>query len=137
VSVEKNIAAIRSMVKEVFLARDPDALEKYDAPELLEESRQHTEQLLGAFSELEITVDDIFGQGDRVAGRFTISGHHTGEFAGAAPTNRRITWTSIRIYRFEDGKVAQSWAMQDRLGLLTQLGLVQSTAEPVYWASET
>lgn len=135
-SVEENIAAIHAMVEEVFLAGNADALAKYEAPELLPEARLHTEQLLAAFSELEITVDDIFGQDDRVVGRFTISGVHRGEFAGAAPTNRRIAWTSIRIYRFEGGKVAQSWAMQDRLGLMTQLGLVESTAEPIHWASD-
>jgi predicted ester cyclase len=136
VSVEENIASIRSMVDEVFLASNPDALERYEAPELLEESRLHTEQLLRAFSELVITIDDIFGQDDRVVGRFTISGNHTGAFAGAAPTSRRITWTSIRIYRFDGGKVVESWAMQDRLGLMTQLGLVESTAEPIHWASD-
>jgi predicted ester cyclase len=137
VSVEENIAAIRAMVDEVFIGGNVDALAKYDAPELLEDSRLHTQQLLNAFSDIEISVDDIFGAGDRVAGRFTISGRHTGEFAGALPTNRRITWTSIRIYRFAGGKVVESWAMQDRLGLMTQLGLVESKAEPVHWASKT
>jgi predicted SnoaL-like aldol condensation-catalyzing enzyme len=34
----------------------------------------------------------------------------------------------IRIYRVKDGKVVETWAMQDRLALLQQVGAI---AEPV------
>lgn len=135
-SVEQNKEAVRRLVDEVWNSANLDALPEFVAPELVEESRLHTRQLLDAFSDLSVTIEDLFGEGDRVVARLTISGVHTGELAGAAATNERITWTSIRIYRFAGGKVAESWAMQDRLGLLTQLGLVQSAGEPLNWASK-
>lgn len=136
-SVEENKAVVRRLVEEVWNAAEPDALAAFVAADLLEESTLHTVQLLDAFSDVNVTVEDILGEGDRVAARLTISGIHTGEFAGAAPTNRRITWGSIRIYRFADGEIAETWAMQDRLGLMTQLGLVQSAGAPIHWASKS
>lgn len=39
-----------------------------------------------------IDVEDIFGEGDRVAVRNTIRGTHVGEFQGIAPTGRSIEW---------------------------------------------
>ena len=55
--------------------------------------------------------------------RLTVSGRHTGgPFAGVPATGRFASWGSIRIYRIEGGKVVETWAMQDRLGLLQRLG---------------
>jgi ketosteroid isomerase-like protein len=49
-------------------------------------------------------------------------------FAGQAATGRVVSWSSILIYRVRDGKAVQTWAMQDRLALLRQVGAI---AEPV------
>jgi predicted ester cyclase len=134
-SVEQNKNAVRRYVAEVLNAHEPSRERDFVGPGLAEEGEQHIRQLFDAFPDFAAIIEDLFGEGDRVVARFTLSGTHRGAFAGAQPTNRRITWTSIRIYRFTDGKTVESWAMQDRLGLLTQLGLVQSDAEPINWAS--
>lgn len=133
-SVEENKALIRFFVEEVVNAHDLDREREVVLPGLLDEAIQHLKQLFDAFPDVHATIDDLFGEGDRIVGRVTLSGTHSGPFAGATPTGRRITWTSIRIWRFEDGRVAETWAMQDRLGLLVQLGLVESPAEPIHWA---
>jgi hypothetical protein len=44
-----------------------------------------------------------------------------------------VRWLSIRIYRIDRGKVVQTWAMQDRLGRLQQLGAIVEV-QPVNWA---
>lgn len=132
--VEENKSLIRFFVEEVVNAHHLDREREVVIPDILDEAVQHLEQLLDAFPDVRATIDDMFGEEDRVVARITLSGTHTGPFAGAAPTGRRVTWTSIRIWRFENGRVAETWAMQDRLGLLTQLGLVDSPAEPIHWA---
>jgi len=133
-TVEENKARVRFFVEEVANAHALEREREFVAPELVDEGVRHLKQLFDAFPDVHTTIDDLFGEGDRVVARVTMSGTHTGPFAGAAPTGRRITWTSIRIWRFEGGKVIDSWAMQDRLGLLTQLGLVDAQAEPIHWA---
>lgn len=67
--------------------------------------------------------------------RVSVTGtHDTADFAGMSPSGKTISWQSIRIFRFEHGKIAETWAMQDRLGLLEQLGAVESRAGDVTWA---
>jgi len=133
-SFEENEALIRFFVEEVVNAHDLEREKEVVVPALLDEAVQHLEQLFDGFPDVHATIDDMFGAGDKVVARITLSGTHAGSFAGAAPTGKRITWTSIRIWRFEGGRVAETWAMQDRLGLLTQLGLVDLPSEPIHWA---
>lgn len=51
-------------------------------------------------------------------------------------TGRMLTWGSFRFYRVRDGRVVASWAMQDRLGLFQQLGLVPPLEDLVHWAAD-
>jgi predicted ester cyclase len=133
-SVEDNKARIRFFVEQVVNAHDLEREKEVVVPELLDEAVGHLRQLFEGFPDVHATIDDLIGEGDKVVGRVTLSGTHRGPFAGAAPTNKRVSWTSIRVWRFENGKVVESWAMQDRLGLLTQLGLVSWEADSINWA---
>jgi len=48
--------------------------------------RAQAEPFLAAFSDLRFTVDDVAVDEDRLVARVTITGRHTGTFAGTAPT---------------------------------------------------
>ena len=39
-------------------------------------------------------------------------------------TGRPIEWTSQVLFRFEDGKISETWVARDELGILRYLGLV-------------
>jgi predicted ester cyclase len=41
--------------------------------------------------------------------------------AESSPPGRRVRFGAIRIYRLTGGKVAETWAYQDTIGLLQQL----------------
>lgn len=75
------------------------------------------------FPDLQFTIDDLIADEDRVAVRFTAVGTHGGTFAGAPPTQQRITLQGMDIFRLRDGKVAERWTAHDLLGLRRQLGL--------------
>ena len=66
-------------------------------------------------------VDDIVAEGDRVVIRFTSTGTHQGEFAGIAPTGRKVSIQEIAIFRIVGGKIVEQWGMPDIHGLLEQL----------------
>jgi predicted ester cyclase len=68
------------------------------------------------------TVEDVIGEDDKVVIRVTGRGTHDGEFQGIAPTGRPVTATGIGIGRLTDGRIVESWAAYDALGLLQQLG---------------
>ena len=78
------------------------------------------------FPDLQVTVDQIFAEGDQVASRWTLQGTHTGEWFGIPATGKQAKWTGVVITRFADGKIAEDWYSYDQLGLLVQLGIVSA-----------
>jgi predicted ester cyclase len=47
-----------------------------------------------------------------------------GDWLGHAPTGRRFEAVAeVSIYRFRDGRIVESWGLEDNLGRLEQLGL--------------
>lgn len=75
-----------------------------------------------AFPDLETTIDEMIGEGDYVAFRYTIEGTHQGEFMGVAPTGKRVSVTAMEMLRFADGKMVDRWGNTDQLGILQQIG---------------
>ena len=129
--VDENKELVRREIDEVWIKRNVDALHNFVGPDLLEEATEHVRQFLAAFSDIDVMVEDLIAEDDKVVGRLMISATHSGPFAGRAGTGKRISFASFRIYRVADGKVVETWAMQDRLALMEQLGLVQATAGPL------
>lgn len=75
-----------------------------------------------ALPDLRIRIEDIIGEGDKVAVRITAEGTHLGDGFGVGASGRRVTFGGIIITRFADGKIVESWNNLDQLGLLTQIG---------------
>jgi steroid delta-isomerase-like uncharacterized protein len=75
-----------------------------------------------AFPDVRITVDDVIAADDRVVLRWHSEGTHRGQLAGLAPTGVHGSVTGISIDRWKDGKVVESWAEWDNLGLARQIG---------------
>lgn len=74
------------------------------------------------FPDLQITVEDLIAEGDKVVARDTVTGTHQGEYLGIPPTGKSITYSEIFICRFEDGRIAETWGVVDVLSQLRQLG---------------
>jgi len=130
-SIEKNKALIRRYNEVVWNAHDPEKAVEFVADE---HDVDHVRQFLNAFQDVQITLEDLIAEGDKVVARIYATATNTGPFAGNPPTGNKVVIRSIRIYRIVDNKIAETWAMQDRLGLMEQLGLVQSAGGDVNWA---
>jgi predicted ester cyclase len=133
-STEEHKRLVSGLVDQVWNQHDATAIDRYFGPGLREEVAEHYQQLLRGFPDLQVTIeDDLIAEGDRVVARLTLMGTHAGPFAGRSGSGQLVCWSSIRIYRVAGGKVVETWAMQDRLGLLQQLGAVPEL-QPVNWA---
>ena len=75
-----------------------------------------------AFPDFRDSIDIQLAEGDMVATRFTSMGTHRAAFMGVEPTNRELTWTGITIDRISEGKIVESWANWDMMGMMQQLG---------------
>jgi predicted ester cyclase len=80
-----------------------------------------TRAVHAAFQDVEVVVEDLLVDGDRVAWRWTLTGTHRGPFLGIPPTGRRVTMTGINIQRVANGVVVEHWSNADQLGLLRQV----------------
>ena len=110
-------------------ARYFDQSERLHVPSQgVKDFRYHEEtefRVFGAFPDLTMQVDDIFGAGDKVVVRFTMTGTNSGPLFGLPPTGRKVTMTGIGIYRFAPhGRIVEEWYENDAIGQMRQLGLL-------------
>ena len=96
----------------------------------LDGTKQFFSMYLDAFSDAQVTLDDLIAEGDRVAARFTVRGTHKGPFMDLPPTGKPFTLTAIDILRIVDGKIVEHWGEADTLGLLQQLGAIPAPGQP-------
>lgn len=115
--VEKTIDEI---VEPDVLIRTPLPVEATGAQAL----KEVFARLLRAFPDLHITVEDVIAEGDKIVSRNTVTGTHQGEYMGRPPTGRSVTYNEIFIFRFADGRIAETWGVVDVLAQMRQLGMV-------------
>jgi predicted ester cyclase len=121
---ERNKAIVRRLVGEVLNGGRLDVIDELYATELAVEAREWIAPFLASFPDTHMEIVDLIAEGDRVAARFTCSGTHTGEWIGHAPTGRRFERIDeVSIYRLRDGRIVESWGIEDTLRRLEQLGL--------------
>lgn len=132
-SVEASKALIRRWYDEVWVGRNPDAIDALYAPDWvghfagaeLPDPATHKRVAVAfnaAFPDARYDVEHLFAEGDRVGSLVTIRATHRGEFRGIAPTGRAVTWPNMNIHRVVGGRIAEQWCQYDVLTLLTQLG---------------
>ena len=87
-----------------------------------------------AIPDLQVTLNDQFGEGDRVASRWTGGGTHTGPLNLPTGTlegrGNPISFDEIRIDRHVGSRIAESCWIPDRFTLWAQLGLLPAPLTP-------
>lgn len=79
--------------------------------------------LLRAYPDLHIAVDDLIEEGDKVVALQTVTGTHLGEFMGLPPTGRSVAYEEVFIFRYADGRIAETWGIVDVPAVMRQLGV--------------
>jgi predicted ester cyclase len=122
---QANKAVVRRLVAEVLNGGRLEAIDELFAPELVAEARAWITPFRASFPDVDMEVVDLIAEGDRVVGRFTCSATHLGDWLGHAPTGRRFERVDeVAIFRLDDGRIVDSWSLEDSLSRLRQLGLV-------------
>jgi predicted ester cyclase len=76
------------------------------------------------FGDLHVTIEDLIEEGDMVVSRNSVTGTHRGEYMGLPPTGKAVTYNEIFIFRFANGRVAETWGVVDVFSQMRQLGLI-------------
>jgi len=83
---------------------------------------EFVQQIRGAFPDIHIKVEDVFGAGDKVVLRWSGTMTHTGHGIGFPPSGRAVHSRGITIAKFVDGQIVEGWDNWDQLGMLEQIG---------------
>lgn len=67
--------------------------------------------------------EDILAEGNKVVARILWEGTQKADFQGIPATEIKIKFYQISISRVEDGKIRETWMVEDNLGMMTQLGM--------------
>lgn len=62
-----------------------------------------------AFPDLEVEIEVLATEGNRVAWLRTHRGTHQGVFMGVEPSGEQLTWQSLVVTRYENGLIAEEW----------------------------
>ena len=98
-------------------------------PQGLEGFQQVGRMMNGAFPDVVVSEEDLIASGDKVVERSSATATHKGSLMGEKPTNKRINWTEIHIYRVQDGKIREHWVEFAMLELLQQIGALPHLAQ--------
>jgi steroid delta-isomerase-like uncharacterized protein len=112
-----------------------DALDRIMGPEYvrhdnngtrvgLDEHKRRILALRAAFPDLNSVVEDIFGERDRIAIRWTATGTHRGEYLGVPATGRPVTINGISLGRIHARRIVEEWVTWDPLQMLFALDII-------------
>jgi len=75
-----------------------------------------------AFADQHPVLEDVIESGDRVVVRYTVRSTYRGGYLDLPADNQPVHETGIIIFRFADGKVAETWFEGNDLVVAQQLG---------------
>lgn len=134
-ALEKNKLLVRSLYEDCFNTGNLEVMTELIADDFIvnpggkdaSEFARSIVALRNGFPDIRFQIEDLFGEGDRIAVRWMFEATHRGPFAGAAPSLTRVTQTGNVLYQIREGKIIRAWVQVDRLGLMHQIGALQSS----------
>ena len=73
------------------------------------------------FSNIEFTILEVIGQGDRLVKHWNFKGTHTGEFFGMPASGNKLDLSGTTLVTMKDGKIAREHDFFDMMSMVTQL----------------
>lgn len=136
-STEENKAVERRFYEEVWGKMNLTIIDELVAPDVVDHNpsvpgqgpgregfRQTIELIFSAFPDVQITIEDLIAEGDKVVVRWLARGTHQGEFMGIPPTNKRAAAMGIDILLYKGGQRVETWRQWDTLGFMQQVGVL-------------
>lgn len=140
-TIDENKSVIRRIYDNEAIRRDLAYLDDLVAPNVVNHNpfpgtgpgvegvKQAVSAMLLLFPDARFTIDDMIAEADKVAVRVTLRGTHRGSFMGRPPTGAAVESTETIVFRVLAGKVVETWASRDDLGLMRQLGAMPAGLE--------
>ncbi len=83
--------------------------------------RKADKQLRGGMPDLDVQLDHIVAEGDRVVAYWHLTGTHLGQYHGVNPSGRKVRSDCVTLFKFQGGKIVYTDTLSDRLTVFRQL----------------
>ena len=87
----------------------------------IEACLEYYSNYLSGFSDIEWTIIDAFGQGNKLTKHWNFKGKHTGNFFGIPATGNKLNLSGTTIVTMRDGRIAKEHDFFDMKSMLDQL----------------
>ena len=116
-----DMEALDGLIAQDFVAHTPGS---EMVPPGLEGAKMAHAGAMQSFPDRQVAVEDVIGEGDRVFVRCRMQGVNSGglPWAGVPANGNSIDIEYVTEFRFEDGKVVETWAQMDVAKMMQQLG---------------
>jgi len=111
---------IDEIVEPDALIRTPLPLETTGAQKL----KDVFARLHQVYADLQVTIEEMIAEGDKVVSRNSVTGTHQGAYMGVPPTGKPVTYNEVFIVRFGGGRIAETWGIVDVFSQMQQLGVI-------------
>ncbi|MHA1964063.1 MAG: ester cyclase [Candidatus Thorarchaeota archaeon] len=137
-AIEDNIAIGYKMMEAVN-SQNLDLLDDLLVPEYVNkqlkvQSREDLKEILRRQNEgvpdVHRTIENIIADENTVWIRVKITGTHTGEYRGIAPTGRKYVMEAVPSYRIVDGKIVEGWSVWNPIDYFRKLGVIEYKGFP-------
>jgi predicted ester cyclase len=125
ISAQENKALVRREQQELWNhTGELDAADELFAADQAEAAKREAADFRQGFPDVVSTIEDIIAEGDKVVAHWRSRATHQGEYMDIPPTGNRVEFTGISVYRIKEGKIAESWNIEDQFGLMQQIGAI-------------
>jgi steroid delta-isomerase-like uncharacterized protein len=133
-TMASNKDKVRRLLQEVWSAGQVETIDELvspdyrgDIPLVGQVDRAGLKATVGAFRrafpDLSFELQDVLGEGDKVATRWTAHGTSQGEFMGLPASHQRTTVSGFTLSEFHGGKIASDSTEYDVVAFLQSLGV--------------
>ena len=123
---ESNKQIIRQVFEEAFNHRNTALIDVLFSSHFIDQStpdqspgqqgvKEYFAQVHTGFPDMQVIIEDLIAEREKVVVRTTWRGTHLGKFSGVEPTGKQVTRTMIQIFRLADGKILEEWNEESNL----------------------
>lgn len=136
---QANKALVRRYIEDILSGNRVEKLEEYLTPDFADHTpggetgesgpgvvREAQKRIRAIFPTVEYRIEDLVAEGDKVVARYTVRAA-TKEVEGTP--SQQVEITGMTIYRVVNGKIRETWIINDQVELYRQLGFTLQPPE--------
>ena len=133
-TVDDNKTLAKRFYEEILNGRNMDVADEILAPQYIDHSasapglenfKRYLTMITSVFPNINVAIEDMLADDDKVAARLTVRGTQSGSFRGFPAKGGQATWSGMDIIQVSNGKIVERWSERDFLHMLVQLGHIQ------------